>query len=71
MPFGRLAEITGADPFQLDAIDTNEMQEKLLQRYPGLNKSAYAIAVNKVVVKNNTLLSSGAVVALLPPFSGG
>jgi len=71
MPFGQIAEITGADAFQLEAADTDQVQQALYERFPALEKRAYAIAVNKVIVKDNTMLSSGSVVALLPPFSGG
>lgn len=71
MPFGQIAEITGADTFQLNATDTDEIQHMLTMRFPELEKRHYAIAVDKVVVKANTLLHAGAVVALLPPFSGG
>jgi molybdopterin synthase sulfur carrier subunit len=71
MPFGQIAEITGADSFQLNATDTDEIQQMLSMRFPELEKRHYAIAVDKVVVKANTSLRTGAVVALLPPFSGG
>lgn len=71
MPFGQIAEITGADSFQLNATDTDEIQQMLSKRFPELEKRHYAIAVDKVVVKVNTSLKTGAVVALLPPFSGG
>lgn len=71
MPFGHIAEITGADPFQLTALDTDEIRQMLSAQFPALGSSAYAIAVNKVMVKENTALKPGAVVALLPPFSGG
>ena len=71
MPFGQIAEITGADSFQLNANDTDEIQQMLSKRFPELEKRHYAIAVDKVVVKVNTSLKTGAVVALLPPFSGG
>lgn len=71
MPFGQIAEITGLDPFQLTAADTDEIQRLLTSRFPELGNKQYAIAVDKVIVKENTVLTSGAVVALLPPFSGG
>lgn len=71
MPFGRIAEITGAGPLQLAAADTDEMMALLSERFPELTGRKYAIAVNKVIVKVNTPLHQDAVVALLPPFSGG
>ncbi len=69
--FGQIAEITGPRPFQLAAADTDEIQAILKQRFPELTERKYAIAVDKVIVKVNTPLHQDAVVALLPPFSGG
>jgi len=71
MPFGQIAEITGAATFALTAVDTDESRHLLASRYPELETRRYAIAVDKVIVKENTVLNPGAVVALLPPFSGG
>jgi molybdopterin synthase sulfur carrier subunit len=71
MPFGQIAEITGAATFALTAVDTDEIRHLLASRYPELETRRYAIAVDKVIVKENTVLNPGAVVALLPPFSGG
>jgi molybdopterin converting factor small subunit len=71
MPFGQIAEITGAATFALTAVDTDGIRHLLASRYPELETRRYAIAVDKVIVKENTVLNPGAVVALLPPFSGG
>lgn len=71
MPFGQIAEITGSDSFQLTAQDTDEIQQILVRQFPELQMRQYAIAVNKVIIKENTALQQGAIVALLPPFSGG
>lgn len=71
MPFGQIAEITGAEAFQLSAGDTDEIRDLLISRFPELASRRYAMAVDKVIVKENTVLNPGAIVALLPPFSGG
>jgi molybdopterin synthase sulfur carrier subunit len=71
LPFGQIAEITGAEAFQLVAADTDEIQRVLADRFPELHRKHYAIAVDKVIVKSNTPINSNSVIALLPPFSGG
>jgi len=71
LPFGQIAEITGDETFQLTAADTDEIQLLLAQRFPALLRKHYVIAVDKVIVKSNTLLHPNSVIALLPPFSGG
>ena len=71
MPFGQIADVTGTNPFALTAVDTDEIRHILASKYPELESTRYAIAVDRVIVKENTALNPGAVVALLPPFSGG
>jgi molybdopterin synthase sulfur carrier subunit len=71
LPFGQIAEITGAEPFQLIATDTDEIQRVLAERFPDLHRKHYALAVDKVIVKTNTQVNSNSIIALLPPFSGG
>jgi molybdopterin synthase sulfur carrier subunit len=71
LPFGQIAEITGVEPFQLIATDTDEIQRVLAERFPDLQRKHYALAVDKVIVKTNTQVNSNSIIALLPPFSGG
>ena len=71
IPFGQITEITGDKSFNLEAVDTDDIQRILVERYPAMAGLRYAIAVDRVVVKSNVPLVDGAVVALLPPFSGG
>lgn len=70
--FGQLTDITNTDAISLDGIiDTNNMVEVLHQTYPALANASYLVAVDKKVIKSNTLLTNNCTVALLPPFSGG
>lgn len=70
--FGQLAEITGKQRFAMnDVADTDALVKQLTMLYPALSGSKYVIAVDKEVVKGNTVLQPNATVALLPPFSGG
>ena len=54
-----------------NVADTNSLVKELHTLYPALADAKYAIAVNKKVVNENTVLTENSTVALLPPFSGG
>lgn len=70
--FGQLVEVTGISQLQVeDAGDTASLQQKVHDRFPALAGATYRIAVDKQIVKENTILKEGSTVALLPPFSGG
>ena len=69
--FGRLAEIAGNSVSIDDVVDTDSLVNALNKDYPALNNTKYVIAVDKQVIKENTVLNKKSMVALLPPFSGG
>lgn len=71
LAFGQIAEIMGQSESTVNALDTDTLKAQLLQQFPGLKDMQFAIAVNKKVVSENTVLKDGDTVALLPPFSGG
>jgi len=72
LTFGAITEITGSKNFLIDGIDSTEGLIHLLEeKYPLLKTVQYAIAVNKEVIQQNTILNNDATVAILPPFSGG
>lgn len=69
--FGKLADIAG-DAVSVDNVaDTDGLVDSLNKRYPELATTKYVIAVDKQVIKENTVLNNKSTVALLPPFSGG
>ena len=69
--FGKLAEIAGNAVSVGNVADTDSLVNVLHKDYPALAGSKYVIAVDKQVIKENTILNSNSTVALLPPFSGG
>ena len=69
--FGKLADIAGSSVAVNDMTDTDSLVKALHKNYPALAQSKYIIAVDKQVIKGNTILKNDSVVALLPPFSGG
>jgi len=69
--FGKLADIIG-DSVSVDNVtDTDSLVDSLNKRYPELANTKYVIAVDKQLIKENTVLNKKSMVALLPPFSGG
>ena len=69
--FGKLADIAGNSVAVSNISDTDNLVKMLHKNYPALADAKYIIAVDKQVIKENTILNSNSVVALLPPFSGG
>jgi len=69
--FGKLADIAGG-PVSVDNVaDTDSLINALHKDYPEFAKTKYVVAVDKQIVKGNTVLNKKSTVALLPPFSGG
>lgn len=72
LAFGQIADITGEDSLNFsDVADTNTLMNLLGNKYSALRGMEYSIAVNKKIVRENTILQNEDTVALLPPFSGG
>ena len=72
LAFGQLAEMIGSSSIELPLpANTNELKEQLNKQYPQLSKMNYAMAINKLLIHENQLIAADAVIALLPPFSGG
>ena len=69
--FGKLADIAGGSVSVDNVRDTDSLINALQKNYPALTASKYVIAVDKQVIKENTVLNKNSTVALLPPFSGG
>jgi len=70
--FGQLTDICGTDQLQTKLFpDTDALLEQLIQQYPSLQTTTFAIAVNNQQIKGKHLLHDNDIVALLPPFSGG
>lgn len=70
--FGQLTDIVGRKPLTVPNVsDTDQLVQQLQQQFPALVGAPYIIAVDKQIVKENTVLSGNNTVALLPPFAGG
>lgn len=70
--FGQLTDITGTTNLRIEDVeDTNGLEKKFTEHFPEAANFKYRVAVNKVLINNNTLLNNNDTVAFLPPFSGG
>jgi molybdopterin converting factor small subunit len=70
--FGQLKDIFHTSNMKIsDWTDTDSLQRWLKEHFPALADAKFVIAVNGTIIQQNTLLSDGYTVALLPPFSGG
>jgi molybdopterin synthase sulfur carrier subunit len=72
LAFGQAAEITEKSEWEVtDMKHTAELYELLNVKFPDLAAIKYRMALNKQIIRGNTALNDGDVIALLPPFSGG
>jgi len=69
--FGAAREIAGAEAEDYSAADTAELRGQILKRYPGLGKIFFRMALNRVLLKEDTELKGNDIIAILPPFEGG
>jgi molybdopterin converting factor small subunit len=72
LSFGSITDITGSSNFTMPLMpDTASLISTLKEKFPNLADKRFLLAVNAVTVSENTVLSDGDNVAILPPFSGG
>ena len=71
MGFGKIAEILGTSCTTDDVADTDALKLSLEAQFPELKGISYLVAIDKKMVRTNTPLHTGSIIALLPPFSGG
>ena len=71
--FGMIAEWAGSENGQLDFSGTSvtELRSQIEKRIPGLTSASYQIAVNHVIADDETIITLGDEIAILPPFAGG
>ncbi len=72
LAFGQVVDITGKGSMKIsDVKNTDELNQLLVKTFPQLRTIKYLIAVNKKIIRENTILEHEDTIALLPPFSGG
>ena len=69
--FGIIAEKAGRERLHLVASDIRQLKERLSEELPFLPSLSYALAVDRVIVRDDRPLTGTEEIALLPPFAGG
>lgn len=70
--FGIVAEKIGTEQLEIENPGSVvALKNQLFARFPELKTIKFSLALNKKMVQTEVEISSGAEIALLPPFSGG
>lgn len=70
--FGQLTDLTGTNKIAIPGVkDTDELVQQLFKQYPSLQQASFVVAVDREIIKENTVLNEEAEIALLPPYAGG
>ena len=70
--FGKIAEFLENQHMEVSDINnTDQLKHYLESSFPQLATMKYKVAVNKILVQENTLIKNNDSVAIMPPFSGG
>ncbi|MGB2128832.1 MAG: molybdopterin converting factor subunit 1 [Flavicella sp.] len=72
--FGIVADLLGTDTIKMDFSGKNvfDFKEQLVKNHPVLvSYKNYAVAVNEHYASDETPLSQGDTIAIIPPVSGG
>lgn len=71
--FAQISEKVGksSEEIEFRGSNTEDLMKQLYAKYPKLEGLTFKIAVDQVLINENTDLKNGDEVALLPPFAGG
>jgi len=70
--FGQLTDKIGKSTVQLNhATNLIQLKEILFKEFPLLKESKFVIAINNKMATDTSEIPEHAVIALMPPFSGG
>lgn len=70
--FGKISEFLHSQQLELEGIsDTDQLKAYLESNFIKLAALKYKLALNKILIQENTPLNSGDSIAIMPPFSGG
>lgn len=69
--FGAAQEITGKASEELTAGDTASLRREILERYPAMKSVSFRMALNRNLLREESVLVENDVIAILPPFQGG
>ncbi|MDF1560272.1 MAG: MoaD/ThiS family protein [Bacteroidales bacterium] len=69
--FGAAQQVAGKASEDFTAEDTASLREQILERYPAMRRVTFRLALNRNLLKEESLLKENDMIAILPPFEGG
>ncbi len=69
--FGEAQDKAGIREEEIVAEDTSSLRNILIAKYPALARVPFRLALNRSLLKEESSLSKGDIIAVLPPFQGG
>jgi len=70
--FGKISEFLHSQQLAIEGVsDTDQLKAYLESNFLQLADLKYKLAVNKILIQENTPLNNRDSVAIMPPFSGG
>jgi len=69
--FGAAQQVAGMASEEYTAADTASLRLQILERYPGMSNVIFRLALNRNLLKEESLLKENDIIAILPPFEGG
>ncbi|MFN2313612.1 MAG: MoaD/ThiS family protein [Bacteroidales bacterium] len=69
--FGSAQEIAGKADEELTAGDTASLRREILDRYPAMRNISFRMALNRILLREESDLRDNDLIAILPPFQGG
>ena len=69
--FGAAEATTGRKEEEFLAEDTAALRRQLITRYPELARIPFRMALNRTLLKEESVLQKSDIIAILPPFQGG
>ncbi len=69
--FGAAQKVAGNASEDFMAEDTLSLRRQILERHPGMCRVTFRLALNRNLLKEDSLLKENDIIAILPPFEGG
>ncbi len=69
--FGAAQELTGKSSEKLNAGDTGSLCRVMLEKYPSMRTLSFRIALNRNLLREESVLMENDEIAILPPLQGG
>lgn len=69
--FGAAQELAGKSSEELNTVDTVSLRRIILEKYPAMQNISFRMALNRNLLRDESVLIENDVIAILPPFRGG